>query len=92
MEIKGKVVFSSGKAGDYDIWVLDLVSQRLSQLTSGPYCNECPRWSPDGKEIVYISNKTGTPEIWVMDETGGDFALHMHIAMERSWPEKFGRH
>ncbi|HAH31813.1 MAG TPA: hypothetical protein DCL44_05815 [Elusimicrobia bacterium] len=70
MEIKGKVVFSSGKSGDYDIWVLDLVSQRLSQLTSGPHCNDCPRWSPDGAKIVYTSNRTGTPEIWVMDENG----------------------
>ena len=70
MEAKGKVVFSSGKAGDYDIWVLDLSTNTISQLTTGAYCNEAPRWSPDGSKIAFISNRTGTPEIWLMNEDG----------------------
>jgi TolB protein len=72
MEIKGKVVFSSGKQGDYDIWTLDLTSKEIKQLTSGSFWNDCPKWSPDGKKILFISNRTETPEIWIMDENGGN--------------------
>ena len=72
MHIKGKIVFSSGKAGDYDIWTLDLVTKEIIQLTSGPYWNDCPKLSPDSKKIVFISNRTGTPEIWVMDRDGSN--------------------
>jgi TolB protein len=72
MNIKGKLVFSSGKTGDYDIWTLDLVSKEIKQLTSGPHWNDCPKWSPDGKKIIFISNRTGTPEIWLMNEDGSN--------------------
>jgi len=48
--MEGKVVFASGKAGDYDIWSLDLATRELGQLTDGAYWNDCPKWSPDGQE------------------------------------------
>lgn len=70
MDLKGKIVFSSGKSDDYDIWTLDLTSKEVRQLTTGAYWNDSPRWSPDGKKIVFISNRTQTPEIWMMDEDG----------------------
>ena len=73
MELKGSVVFSSGKSGDYDIFSLNFDSQRVDQLTSGGESwNDCPKWSPDGKRIVFISNRTGTPEIWTMNADGTD--------------------
>lgn len=72
MNTRGKVIFSSGKTGDYDIWTLDLVLQEIRQLTSGDHWNDCPKWSPDGKRIVFVSNRTGTPEIWLMDEDGSN--------------------
>jgi len=31
-----------------------------------------PRWSPDGRWISYISNKSGTPEIWLWSTETGD--------------------
>lgn len=72
MDLKGKVVFSSGKIGDYDIWTLDLANKEIRQLTSGPYWNDCPKWSPDGKKVIFVSNRTGSPEIWLMDEDGSN--------------------
>lgn len=72
MDLKGKIVFSSGKTGDYDIWTLDLVTQEIKQLTSGAYWNDCSKWSPDGKKVIFVSNRTGTPEIWLMDEDGSN--------------------
>lgn len=30
-----------------------------------------PRWSPDGRWISYVSDKSGTPEIWLWSPEGG---------------------
>ena len=70
MALKGTIVFSSGKKGNYDIWRLDLESSRLKQLTHGTDWNDCPRFSPDGQKILFTSNRTGSQEIWIMDEDG----------------------
>lgn len=34
--------------------------------------NQRPRWTPDGKRIVFISSRTGTPQVWSMNPDGGD--------------------
>jgi dipeptidyl aminopeptidase/acylaminoacyl peptidase len=41
------------------------------QLTITGEANDRPRWSNDGK-IVFISDRSGTPEIWRMDADGGN--------------------
>jgi TolB protein len=33
--------------------------------------NSSPTYSPNGRQIAYISNRTGTPQIWVMDAADG---------------------
>jgi dipeptidyl aminopeptidase/acylaminoacyl peptidase len=31
-----------------------------------------PRWSPDGKRILFESNRSGTMQLWVLDVNGGE--------------------
>lgn len=31
-----------------------------------------PSWSPDGKKLVFISNRDGTPDLWAMDVYQGN--------------------
>lgn len=70
MKLQGKIVFSSGRAGDFDIWTVELGSGQCQQLTQGDFMNDMPRWSPDGQSVVYVSNRSGAPELWLMDENG----------------------
>lgn len=71
MGLSGKVVFSSGRAADFDIWSLDLSNNRLTQLTTGNHLNDHPRWSPDGSTIAFVrAEEDGVSSIWVMDPDG----------------------
>jgi Tol biopolymer transport system component len=69
-ELPGKILFTSGKAGDSDLWRLDLSSGGLGQLTFGSWRNAKGRWSPDGQRIVYVSNQLGPSDLWVADANG----------------------
>ena len=39
----------------------------LIRLTDRPGNDESPSWSPDGRRLVFSSNRTGNPEIYVME-------------------------
>jgi TolB protein len=43
----------------------------MTQLTTEPTPDWCPRWSPDGSEIIFYSYRTGNRDIWVMSSRGG---------------------
>jgi TolB protein len=70
--LSGSIAFAAGKLSDYDIFLLDLGSNKLNQLTSGSYWNDYPRFSPDGKRIAFVSNRSGQEEIWLMNRDGSE--------------------
>ena len=55
------------------IHVIDLASKETRQVTSGDYDDSEPAWSPDGKKIVFVSNRTETPDrnrntdLWIVE-------------------------
>jgi len=42
----------------------------LRQLTNDSFNNTNPIWSPDGKKIAFISDRSGSYEIWTMNRDG----------------------
>jgi len=53
-------------SGNFDIYVMDIVSRQLVELTRDEGRNERPSWAPDGRHIVFESTRTGTRQIWSM--------------------------
>jgi Tol biopolymer transport system component len=49
-----------------------LINQQLQGGVSKSWDNAAPAWSPDGKQIAFISNRNGTYEIWVMNADGSN--------------------
>jgi TolB protein len=53
-------------SGNFDIYIMDIVSHQLVELTRDAGRNERPSWAPDGRHIVFESTRTGTRQIWSM--------------------------
>jgi len=49
-------------SGLWDIWLNDLARGTTSRFTFGPGSRQNPLWSPDGSEIVFISNRNNNLE------------------------------
>ena len=62
------------EGGNNDIYVMDKDGQNLRQLTNHPGDDQYPQWSPDGKQIAFVSNRNGGKEtaIYVMGTSGNN--------------------
>ena len=54
-----------------DLYTLPITGGTATRITSGPAFDKQPRFSPDGTRIVFVSDRTGSRNIWLAnpDET-----------------------
>jgi Tol biopolymer transport system component len=91
-----KIVFSSARGGSAtEIWVMNADATNLTRLTTGVRLDDGtsitpvfssdsrPRWSPDGKKILFYSNREGLTftHLYVMNADGAGLTrLTNHLA------------
>ena len=67
----GRIVFTSLRDGNAEIYVMDADGRNQENLTNHPADDRAPDWSPDGTKIAFASSRDGGPyQIYVMDADG----------------------
>jgi len=83
-KLKGTIAFVSDRSGTLKIWSMHASGKNAKQLTKGREADADPRFSPDGKRILYTTLRGGFPEIWLMNRDGAD-ARFVTKGAQGSW-------
>ena len=66
-----RIVFSTSRHGNFDIYVMDADGGNQERLTDKSARDVDPTWSPDRSNIAFVSNRGGEGrQIYVMDARG----------------------
>jgi TolB protein len=63
------LICESYRADNLDLFLISASdpSQPAIRLTEDAAPDSSPSWSPQGRKIAFISNRTGTPAVWIAD-------------------------
>lgn len=65
------------------VWTWSPADGQARQLTRGPGHDEAPRWSPDGRQIAFLSDRHGgAAQVHAMPADGGEARQVTHAAGE----------
>jgi len=62
-----KMILTLSKDGNPDLFLLDRKGKIIKQLTRRSGINVSPTWSPDGKQIAFVSDRSGRPQVYIMN-------------------------
>ncbi|KKL68286.1 hypothetical protein LCGC14_2126480, partial [marine sediment metagenome] len=65
------VVFSAAQGGNTDIYRLRPGGQP-ERITSAPSIETAPSFSPDGTQVVFESDRSGSQQLYIMSAEGGE--------------------
>jgi eukaryotic-like serine/threonine-protein kinase len=68
----GKIVYDSAASGHLDLWMIEANGTGEKQLTADAGNNGWPSVSPDGRYVVFVSDRTGTTHVWRIDTDGSN--------------------
>jgi Tol biopolymer transport system component len=71
-----------------DLWQVDGEGRFVRQWTNDPYVDTDPALSPDGQRLVFVSDRSGSLELWLLELGDGSMRPLTdagQIAMEPAW-------
>jgi Tol biopolymer transport system component len=81
-----RVLFTSNRSGNVDLFSYEFATGRLLQLTEHPASDWDGAYSPDGTSIVWSSDRGGNLEIWLADADGGNPRQVSHDGVDAENP------
>jgi WD40 repeat protein len=66
-----KVVFAALENGTGDIFLVDLATKQITNLTKDNFADSAPTWSPDGQSIIYLARISGNEKLFRLDLSSG---------------------
>jgi TolB protein len=70
---------------NHEVFLTDAAGEERLRLTDQPGADQANDWSPDGREIVFMSERDGNPELYVLAIADGAIRrLTNHPGIDRS--------
>ncbi|MGD8412665.1 MAG: S9 family peptidase [Candidatus Latescibacterota bacterium] len=69
-----------------DIYLMDVDGSNLRRMTSNEKADYHPRWSPDGKYLLFVSTRENGAQAWRLPVGGGEAEQLTDFSMEVSDP------
>ena len=69
---KGDAIAFTSRQGNHDIWAVSADGSNLRRLTAGPGSNESASWAPNGRHLVFQSNRLGSFQLFTMSADGSE--------------------
>lgn len=67
-----RIAFMSSKDGNWEIYVVEVLSGTLKRLTTSRGNDGLPTWSPDGRLLAFVSDRDGRWGVYITPARGGD--------------------
>jgi TolB protein len=71
-ELSGRIVFTSDRDGNFEIYAIDADGNVPVRLTNNPGNDLEPSWSPDGRKVAFSSFREENWDVYVMNADGSD--------------------
>ncbi len=70
--LPGKIAYMAQATAHepWSLWIMRDDGSDPMQVSEGTSEDTLPAWSPDGKRIAFVSNRSGNRDIWVMNADG----------------------
>ena len=91
---RARLAFASDRAGSWDLYVMDLRSGSITQVTDSPEYDSAPSWAPDGQWLAFETYENENLEVAVVNVESGELVpLTQHPASDHApaWAPD-GRH
>jgi hypothetical protein len=66
-----KVVFGAIQNGVGDIFVVDLATKEITNITKDNFADSAPTWSPDGQSVIYLARISGNEKVFRVEIASG---------------------
>ncbi len=80
------VVNRDENSSNSDIWLVSRDGRETRQLTRSPKHDRHARWAPDGRQLVFESNRDGAFQLYLLSLNGGEARPLTHLSTEANQP------
>lgn len=65
-----RILYQSKRTGKWQLYIMDIATNKQERITSDAFNNNFPDWSADGQWIAFVSDRDGNEEIYRMKVDG----------------------
>jgi TolB protein len=78
-----EIAYASRSGGGYEIRLFDFNERVSRAITDGNGSNESPAFAPNGRHIAFVSDRSGTPQIYTIARDGTDLKQITKVGSNR---------